>query len=281
MIPPPAELPPEMLAAPRWIIHRAKVPLDHRTGRPGAVTDPAIRLPFGEANRVAAEMRADGLGYVLGDGWCGVDLDDVRDVATGAVAEWAGAIVHRLDAYTEVSVSGTGLHVICRGSLPPGRRRHGRGVELYDRARHFVMTARPYVDAPLAVPDRTDELARLHGELFPAVAAPAITRAPVAGLDDAAVLDRCRAAANGAKFSRLWAGDLADYPSPSEAELALANLLAWYSQDAGQVERLMSASALGARDKWQRRADYRARTIAAALDHVGATRTGGSYARRA
>jgi hypothetical protein len=55
----------------------------------------------------------------------GIDLDHCRDVETGQIEEWASDIVGHLDAYTEASPSGSGVHIICKGTLPPGGRRIG------------------------------------------------------------------------------------------------------------------------------------------------------------
>lgn len=85
-------------------------------------------------------------------------------------------------------------------------------------------------------------------------------------LDDAELIDRAHKAANGGKFSRLWAGDWegAGYPSQSEADLALAEILAfWTGGDPERIDRLFRQSGLY-RDKWAR-PDYRDRTIARAL----------------
>jgi hypothetical protein len=72
-------------------------------------------------------------------------------------------------------------------------------------------------------------------------------------LSDQALLDKAFAAANGNKLRRLWNGDTTDYPSASEADLALASLLAfWTGPDAITLERLMRGSRL-VRDKWDKR----------------------------
>lgn len=47
-------------------------------------------------------------GHVVG----GVDLDSCRDAKTGELDQWAADVVKMLDSYTEVSPSGTGLHVL-------------------------------------------------------------------------------------------------------------------------------------------------------------------------
>ena len=98
----------------------------------------------------------------------------------------------------------------------------------------------------------------------PARPAPVVSpRLVYAGsLSDDEVLVKAREAGNGAKFERLYSGDWSgDYPSQSEADLALLNHLAfWCNRDAEQMARLFSLSSL-ASEKWQKRPDYRNRTI--------------------
>ena len=56
-------------------------------------------------------------------------------------------------------------------------------------------------------------------------------------------------------------GEIAGYPSHSEADLALCNLLAfWTGGDPARMERLFAQSGL-VRAKWRNRPDYRERTI--------------------
>ena len=58
-------------------------------------------------------------------------------------------IIERLDTFTEASVTGTGVHMIARGKLPPGRRRKDR-IEMYDSGRYFTMTGLVIDDANVA-----------------------------------------------------------------------------------------------------------------------------------
>jgi hypothetical protein len=83
--------------------------------------------------------------------------------------------------------------------------------------------------------------------------------------DDQSLLAKAMSAQNGAKFHALWQGDwlAAGYPSASEADLALASMLSfWTGRDQQQMDRLMRRSALN-REKYQRD-DYLPRTIAKA-----------------
>lgn len=90
------------------------------------------------------------------------------------------------------------------------------------------------------------------------------------GLSDEEVIDLCRKAQNSLKFSDLYdAGDTAPYGGDdSSADLALISILAFYTQDPEQLDRIFSRSALYRPEKWGKRSDYRRRTIAKAFDRL-------------
>lgn len=71
-------------------------------------------------------------------------------------------------------------------------------------------------------------------------------------LSDASVIEKAGLSATGEKFKALWEGDVSAYPSHSEADLALASILAfWCGRDIKQMDRLFQSSGL-MRDKWHR-----------------------------
>jgi KaiC/GvpD/RAD55 family RecA-like ATPase len=86
-------------------------------------------------------------------------------------------------------------------------------------------------------------------------------------LSDDKIIELCRNAKNADKFCALYDnGDTSLYNGDeSRADEALACLLAFYTKDAAQIESLMNKSALGLREKWRQREDYRRRTIQKAL----------------
>jgi putative DNA primase/helicase len=61
------------------------------------------------------KCRYDGLGFIFTEDapFCGIDFDHVID-DNGCIENWARIVVERLNSYTEVSQSGTGLHVLVR-----------------------------------------------------------------------------------------------------------------------------------------------------------------------
>jgi putative DNA primase/helicase len=91
-----------------------------------------------------------------------------------------------------------------------------------------------------------------------------------AELGDEEILSLARSARNAAKFEALWAGDTTRYASHSEADQALISLLAFYTQDEGQLDSLYKKSSL-CREKWLKRPDYRRRTIEKALSNLTET----------
>lgn len=79
-------------------------------------------------------------------------------------------------------------------------------------------------------------------------------REEAALLDDAEVLDRMLQSAKGADIAELWAGEWEElgFSSQSEADLALCNHLAFFTnRNAEQMDRLFRQSGL-MRDKWDR-----------------------------
>jgi hypothetical protein len=75
-----------------------------------------------------------------------VDLDDVRDPDTGIIEAWAVQMVEKVSSWSEVSVSGTGIHIFAHGLLPcPGRSGFldgdpTRKVEVYSVGRFAYLT---------------------------------------------------------------------------------------------------------------------------------------------
>ncbi|WP_345784936.1 hypothetical protein [Natrinema sp. 1APR25-10V2] len=96
-----------------------------------------------------------------------VDFDDVRDAETGRVTEEVREIVDRLDAFTEISQSGEGLHVFVRAELPGGLGKfiadldEAGAIEMYDHGRIVGATWEHVDGTPTTVPERQDVVEEL------------------------------------------------------------------------------------------------------------------------
>jgi putative DNA primase/helicase len=223
------------------------------------------------------QKKLSGLGFVLGDGFAGIDLDHCRDPETGVIKPDAAAIIESFKGtYSEISPSQTGVKILLRGVKPLGNCRKtlpdGTRIEVYDVARYFTVTGHRLPGCAPEVADCQEQLDDLCRKLWGEVQAskPASPCSAAASgtcnLADAELLDKARRAKNGSKFTALFdRGDLSGHgDNHSKADLALCCLLAfWCDRDAGRMDSLFRQSALY-RSKWDRR-DYATRTIAKAI----------------
>ncbi len=145
----PDSIPEELKTYRAWVLWKlarvgdnwTKHPYDVRTGRKASSTDSRTWGSFEEVLHIYEAGGYDGIGFVFstGDPYCGVDLDGAVDPQTGEVVVWAEMVIEGLDGYTELSPSGTGVHVLVRGELPGSGNRKGP-LEMYDKKRFFTTT---------------------------------------------------------------------------------------------------------------------------------------------
>jgi hypothetical protein len=213
-----------------------------------------------------------GIGFVFTpeDDLCGVDLDGCLDPATGEIEGWAQEIIEELNSYTEISPSGTGVHILVKGELPSERNRRGK-FEAYDRARYFTITGKHLEGTPKTIEDRHEQLRSVTQRVLGGPESEnghkeaARSSEFASELSDEEIIQKARAADNGEKFCKLWSGDTSGYASASEADAALCSLLAfWTGPDPQRIDNHFRRSGL-CREKWIKREDYRRKTIEHAL----------------
>lgn len=219
-----------------------------------------------------------GIGYYFSadDPYTGIDLDSGEGDQEfccmydggllGALTDEARAIINAMNSYTEYSQSGTGVHIIVKGKVPGSRSRTGN-FEMYDQSRFFVVTGNRLEGTTSTIELRQEQLNALYVRFFgdgggkekaselPAPKSPS--------MDDESILSIAQQAANRDKFQSLFAGQYEQYGSQSEADQALCNMLAFYTQEPEQIDRLFRRSGL-MRDKWERE-DYSSETIRKAI----------------
>jgi len=278
MIDEPEAIPETLRERDQWVCWReeerdgkpTKIPVTPGTGGFASSTDPETWASFGAALDYTETEYADGVGFVFTDDdpIVGIDLDDCRDPETDDIDDRALDVIDRLDSYTEVSPSGTGYHVLITGALPEGRNRRG-SVELYDTARFFTVTGDHVERTPTRVVRRQDALTAIHREYVQDTERDTASESEQrdgtddestetdtvdadvdVDLEDEDLLEKARNASNGEKFERLWNGNTVGYDSPSEADMALCCLLAfWTGGDRTQMDHLFRQSGL-LREKW-------------------------------
>lgn len=145
-------IPQELKAHPQWVVWKweerdgkpTKPPYDPKTGKRASHSDPSTWGTFDQAVK-ALDRGFDGIGFVFTgeDLFCGIDLDDCRNPASGEIEPWAVKLIKEFDSYTEISPSKTGLKIFLKGKLPGGgvKTKH---VEVYDKLRFFTVTGDRY-----------------------------------------------------------------------------------------------------------------------------------------
>ena len=133
--------PAELAECDQWIAWRyetrggkqTKVPYSPHLGKHASTTDSRTWASLDVAVRYVEASGMDGLGFVFSssDPFVGIDLDHCYNPGEKIMELWAEVIIATLDSYTELSPSGTGVHIIVQGMLPPGQRRKDQ-IEMYD-----------------------------------------------------------------------------------------------------------------------------------------------------
>ena len=116
----------------------------------------------------------DGLGFVFrhGDPYSGIDIDNCRNKLTGKISPVAQKIIDRLNSYTEVSYSQTGIHIIVNAKLPSGRCNFSlvdkdypeMAIEIYSTGRYFIFTGNK-IGKSSTINQRQSSLINLHKKL--------------------------------------------------------------------------------------------------------------------
>lgn len=259
-------LPEELKKVKQWVcwIGADKIPRNPYNGFNAKSNDSDTWADFETAVQACDDYGFDGIGFMFAPPYFGVDLDHCID-KSDFCDEW----VETLGSYAEISKSGSGLHIICKGKLPDGARRKG-GIEMYSSGRYFICTGNVYNEKYRDVVDCTESIKVLRSKYLPSEE-PQVNYQPYVEVDmsDQEVVDKARNSKTGYLFSMLYSGNWEGvYPSQSEADMALCNQLAfWTQKDATQMDRIFRTSGL-MRQKWDRKmggSTYGAITIGKAI----------------
>ncbi len=178
-----------------------------------------------------------------------LDLDHC--IHDGMIDAGVQDIIDTINSYTELSPSGTGVHIIVYGNIPANVNHNG--VEMYDQGKFMSVTGKHLSSTPTTIEHRQEQLDALYAEI--AAKEMSTFVCGTCQLSDEEVLAKARSARSGPKFIRLFdKGDCSGHPSHSHADFDLCNMLAyWTGNDVSMIDRLFRRSALY-REKWDRKA---------------------------
>lgn len=287
----PENIPQEMKDIAQWVLWKIEQVIDKDTrepeidlltgeikltkvpyqpnGRKASITDPLSWSSFEVAFAANNPSNFAGLGLVLTkeNGIVGVDFDHVPHDCTSLVdgcttKGWDEGVLTEIsdfNSYTELSQSGEGAHVFCKGTIPmSGRKKDNH--EMYCDKRFFAVTGNHIKGTPITLNDAQECVTKYYELWFEQSntkrkSLDNQSRPQSPEMSDEEVLLHCQKAVNSEKFNKLHSGDIDGYHSNSEVQHAYCSLLAFYTQKREQIDRMLRASGLHD-EKWGRRGKY-------------------------
>lgn len=229
-------------------------------GKRADATNPQYYASFDEVVDAYAKGGYAGIGIGCFEPLRLVDVDDC--VANGTLDSRGQDIVDTLDSYTELSPSGNGIHIfILVDGFAYGSERYyinnrNTHAEVYSpdvTGKFLTLTGKSIHGTDVC--ERISQLQIVLDKYMKRPDADTNTStidAPGSYLSDESVYTKTSKSKQGVKFNVLWNGEIPDGKSPSEADMALAEILAfWCGGDTEQMDRLFRRLGL-MRDKWDR-----------------------------
>lgn len=272
-----ANIPAELQELRQWVLWRYIWKVDESTGRAewaklpmqasgqaAKSNDPVTWATFKDALNAwdTARSSFDGIGFMFTpeSKVVGVDVDNcVEPDESGElrINKIGARVIELLDSYTELSPSGSGIHVLVKAELAEALKDSKTGVEVYNKGRYFTVTGSLWSDF-IPVQDRTEQLRQMVEGIRKAKAAPAKNgssqHSPVASLTVDDRLKKAFAAQNGQSIARLFHGDTSDYNGDdSAADLALCSKLAFWCENRSDMLDTMFRQSRLMRDKWDQK----------------------------
>lgn len=266
----------------RWVVwmleevagRNTKIPYTVR-GKRASSTNPEDWSTYAQAKKAFGNF-GSGIGIIFTpeENLLGIDIDHV--IENGKITgEHSGSVTRIIEAartYTELSPSGTGLHLYLAidGKLTLTANRRSP-FEAYTAGRFFTWSEQAFGKAlPIrtVTPQEAETILSAIG--YPWAKAEVAHTTTLGGkstFSDEEITEAMFSSKNGEKIQALWNGDTSEYKGDnSRADAALLQHLAfWSRKDSEQMERLWLASPLGFREKTQKRKDYRKATIENAI----------------
>lgn len=246
-------------------------------GQKASSTNMATWSPYQSVFDILKKVNAySGIGFFFSkdDPYCFIDLDNC--IEDGNIEQWALDIILELFSYSEISFGDHGIHSIIKATMN-GNMRHREGnFEAYDKERYCAITGNRLQGYPIEIQARQTELLHIYNQRFKIV--PRETIAVKQDIDNVYgqnnnlstenLIAKIKTTKNSSKFDNLMAGQWqGDYPSQSEADSALAWIVAFYTHDPSQIESVMRSSML-VREKWDTNKSYLTPTINHAIENV-------------
>lgn len=247
---------------------RTKVPYNARTGHHAQTNNPKTWVGLDEAKAALATGGYDGIGFAIPpeSQIVGVDVD------VPVEHQLAQAFIARFKStYCERSPSGK-LRIWCIGRPQrSGKGVHNKAIEVYASGspRYLTHTGNHIPTSGKDLVDQQDVLDWVHAEFMDKglkVEREVRPQGQVVRFEDHELIRKISLSKQGIRFVKLM-----DTPEGAEddsgVDQTICNILAFWTRDEQQIERIWSTARIARRAKFQRE-DYRRSTIDNALAFV-------------
>lgn len=233
-----------------------KIPINAWDGTEGRTNDTKTWSDFNTALKAIDKFNCDGLAFYFANGYAGLDLDNIEDeidkIRQGDRSDdnlvMKARKLTRL-SYAELSLSGKGIHCIFKGKITGKRRRMG-DVEMYDSGRFFAITGNAFEREPILATLNREDMQKLYEGFF---GKDKIIDLPTQSTMDYShelsteeIIAKIQNSSSANRFDIFMNGGWEQYyQSQSEADLAFANLLAfWCAKDYQKMDEIFRMSAM-------------------------------------
>jgi hypothetical protein len=248
----------------QWVVYRYPDKAPRKTnGELAEIDNPATWTTYEAAKAAVGTNGIDGIGFVL-TAECGLTCVDLDATDDAAIQARQTQIYSELfpTAYAERSPSGKGVHLWMRGHVAS---RKASKIEVYSAGRYMTITGDVVAGRNLPLPDAQENLIDLIAALDRISGKTAAS--PTYDFPELRTDDEVRGLVLAdAKGAALWHAKPTDwkpvqsspaiaaygYPSQSEADAALAQVIATRSGNRAQTRRLWLESGLAQRAKAKR-----------------------------
>ncbi|MDK4501214.1 DEAD/DEAH box helicase family protein [Fusobacterium necrophorum] len=266
-------IPDELKREKRWCLYKiiqrdgknSKLPL-MPNGKPAKSNDKTTWNSYEDCIAALNRNIGDGLGFMLGDGYIGIDIDKVSDDIFVYSMDYhaksmTADFLRGISTYAEISPSKTGLHFIGKGEVPGERKRY-KNLEIYDKDRFFTVTGNVIKDRDRSKIENIDsELKPLYEKYMPKTnkISAENKRSPTVTFynGDQDILeklfDRGYFSYTGEDLRQIYYGNYESYfNSRSEADFFMLQRLLYYTGNVEMAISFMENSGLK-REKWYKR----------------------------
>ena len=272
-------IPDELKREKRWCLYKiilrdgknTKMPI-MPNGKPAKSNDRKTWNSYKDCMDALCKNQGTGLGFFLGDGYIGIDIDKVSDEIMEYSMDFNAAsmtanFLRGISTYAEISPSKTGLHFIGKGKVPGERKRY-KNLEIYDRDRFFTITGNILKDKDRSkIVNINQELLPLYQKYMPRIDS-VEGKAGRINLNPNSLADKNRFSQDdilnilfnrryfnysGEDLRQIYNGNYKNYfNSQSEADFFMLGRLLYYTADVEASISLMENSGLK-RNKWYKK----------------------------